>query len=95
MPADTPEILSTPAARGFTPRELAQLLRVSPDKVRAWIQSGRLGAINTATTRCGKPRFIILPHHLQEFERSHQAATPKKPVVRRQKRRDQIDFYPD
>jgi hypothetical protein len=63
--------------------------------VRAWIHSGELGALNTATARCGKPRYVILPHHLKEFEQGHQAATPAKPTPRRKGRTNQIDFYPD
>jgi len=35
--------------RGHTPAELARLLRVSPDRVRAWIANGELGALNLGT----------------------------------------------
>jgi hypothetical protein len=73
------------AARGMTVAELARFLRVSPDKIRGWISCGELGALNTATARCGKPRYVILPHHLSAFERGHQAADPPKPSRRRLK----------
>jgi hypothetical protein len=82
---------STP--RGYTPAELGRLLRVRPDQVRAWIKSGELGAIDTARLRCGRPRFIILPHHLAEFERRRAAAAPK-PVPRRRRPAGK-DYYPD
>jgi hypothetical protein len=82
-------------ARGFTPNELARLLRVSPDRVRAWIKSGKLDAINTARTRSGKPRFVILPRHLEEFERGHRVSPPHKPSPRRRRPSTEIDFYPD
>jgi excisionase family DNA binding protein len=91
-PADMP--LSLPA-RGLTVKEVARYLRVSPDKVRAWIKSGRMGACNTSEAVCGKPRFIVLPHHLAEFERQRSAAPPPKPGRSRTKRTDFIDFYPD
>jgi excisionase family DNA binding protein len=78
----------------MTPREVAQLLRISPDRVRAMIVRGELGAINTATVRCGKPRFVILPHHLAEFERSRQVGPPPKPT-RRRKKTNMVDYYPD
>jgi excisionase family DNA binding protein len=84
------------ATRGYTPRELARVLRVSPDRVRAWIQAGELGAIDTARNRCGRPRYVILPHHLAEFEQRRRAATPApKPPPRRRRLPAVIDFYPD
>jgi hypothetical protein len=81
------------AGRGYTPRDLAQLLRVSPDRVRSWIAAGELGAIDTARHRCGRPRYVVLPHHLAEFERRRSAAPTPKP--RRRKRTQDTDFYPD
>jgi excisionase family DNA binding protein len=91
-PADTP--LPTATGHGHTPRELARLLRVSPDRVRAWIAAGELGAIDTARHRCGRPRYVILPHHLAEFEATRRAAPPPKPA-RRKRRSLETDFYPD
>jgi hypothetical protein len=80
--------------RGHTPADVASLLRVSVDRVRAWIVAGELGAVNVAKTRCGKPRYVVLPHHLAEFERRHAAAQPK-PTRQPRKRTTEIDFYPD
>jgi hypothetical protein len=71
------------------------MLRVSPDKVRRWIRSGELGAINTAETRCGKPRWVILPHHREEFERGRQSAPPPKVPRRRKRQTEAIDYYKD
>jgi hypothetical protein len=65
-PEPIPPILpvpADPALRGYTPRELGKLLRVSHDQIRAWIRSGELGAVDTARVRCGRPRFVILPEH--------------------------------
>jgi excisionase family DNA binding protein len=81
--------------RGYTPRELARLLRVSADRVRAWIASGELGAINTAPHRCGRPRYVVLPHHLAEWEKRRQVTTAPKPAPRRKHQAEIIDFYPD
>ena len=81
--------------RGLTVREVARRYRVGEDKVRAWIRSGELRAINTAAVVCGKCRWVIPPEALSEFERRRGASPPQpKP---RQKRRQQgaIDFYPD
>src|SRR5690242_14609995 len=79
-------VASELAGGGLTPNELAKILRVSPDRVRAWIKSGHLGAINTAATRSGKPRFVVLPHHLEEFERGRRVSPPPGPTPRRRKR---------
>jgi hypothetical protein len=79
---------------GLTVRETAKLLRVSPDKIRRFIAAGALGAINTSAVLCGRPRFIVLPVHLEAFTRARQAARPK-PATRRRRRTPQIDFYPD
>src|SRR5262249_31108706 len=85
-----------PLPRGYTPNELARLLRVGPDRIRAWIKTGELGALDTAPPRSRKPRYVILPVHLEQFERRRQAATPAaRPVARRKKRSAVVDFYPD
>jgi transposase len=94
-PTEPGEPLPT-GERGLTPNELAKILRVSPDRVRAWIRSGQLGAINTAVTRCGKPRFVILPKHLEEFEQKQRVSPPPKPAKRpKRKPRNFVDYYPD
>jgi hypothetical protein len=83
---------------GLTVREVARLYRVSPDKVRGWIKSPdpakRLGAINTSNDGCRKPRYIVLPHHLAEFERLRLAGPAPRPAKRR-KRITKVDYYPD
>lgn len=84
----------TATERGWTVPELARFLRIGPDKLRSLIASGELGAINTASTRCGRPRFIVLPHHLAEWERTRRAATPPKPARRRRKATT-CDYYPE
>jgi excisionase family DNA binding protein len=85
---------STLPAAGMTTGEVARYLRVGEDRVRQWIRSGELGAINTAGARCGRPRWVVLPHHLQEWERSRRAAAPPRPA-RRRRLAVQRDFYPD
>jgi hypothetical protein len=80
--------------RSWTPPQLAKLLQVSPQKIRAWIASGTLGAINTATHECQRPQYVVLEHHLREFEQRRSAAPPPKPKRPRRKPA-MIDFYPD
>jgi excisionase family DNA binding protein len=90
-----PNHSATAVERGFTPNELAKILRVSADRIRDWIRRGELRALNTATNRCGRPRFVVLPHHLAEFERLHQVSAPPKPIPRRRRRPTVVDYYPD
>jgi hypothetical protein len=78
----------------LTVEDCARRYRVSPDKVRAWIALGELKAVNTAAAKCGKPRFVILPAALAEFERSRAAGPPPKPA-RRRRQPAMVDFFPD
>jgi excisionase family DNA binding protein len=50
---------------GFTVCEIARRMRVSEEKVRGWITSGRLKAVNTSDGR--KPRFVVAPADLERF----------------------------
>jgi hypothetical protein len=84
----------TDSAHGLTVRDVARRYRVSPDRVRAWIRSGELRAISTATATCGRPRFVVTPEALAEFERGHAVIPPPKPV-RQRRRPAQIDYFPD
>jgi transposase len=88
-PADT-----TAPARGLTTADVAARYRVSEDKVRTWIARGELRAINTASATCGKPRYVVPPDALAEFERRRSAAEPPKPV-RRRRTPTQHDYFPD
>jgi excisionase family DNA binding protein len=81
------------ATTGWTVPELARLLRVSQDKIRAWIKAGELNAINTAGARCGRPRYVVLAHHLDQFERRRRAVAPITPA-RRRRRVGVVDYYP-
>lgn len=86
---------SEPRPAGMTPNEVARLLRISPDRVRAMIVRGELGAINLGPRRGGKPRYVVLPDALEEFTRRHAAATPAdKPPRRRKQPAAAVDFYP-
>ena len=82
-----------PVARGWTPNELAKVLRVSPDKIRSWIKKGELTALNTAGPR-ERPRFIILPDDLEAFKRRRRVATDAAKPPKRRRPASQIDFFP-
>lgn len=82
--------------RGQSVRELAAHLRVSPNKVLRWIKNGSLKAVNTSQTRCGRPRYVILPHHLDEFVAANLAAAADKPAPRRRRLPvGAVDYFPE
>jgi hypothetical protein len=90
------ELLATaPPRKGLTVTEVAQRHRVGEDRVRAWIKSGALKAINTADAKCGKPRFIILPEALAEFEQSRSAGPPPKLPRPRRRATGAREWFPD
>ena len=78
--------------RGLTPREVAQLCRVSPERVRGWIVRGELGAINTADVHCGKPRFVVLPEHMRDFATRRKVVPETKPPRRRRLPTGLVDY---
>ena len=80
--------------RGLTTAEVARRYRVSEDKVCGWINHGALRAINTAAVLWSKPRWVILPHDLEAFEKRRTGGPPPTPP-RRRRRQTTIDFYPD
>jgi excisionase family DNA binding protein len=82
---------TTPPA-GLTVPDLARRLRVGQDKVRGWIRRGELRAINTAAALCGRPRWVVQPDALAEFEARRTASVPPKPARRR--RLTVRDYYP-
>jgi hypothetical protein len=89
----TVEALRDPAA-GLTVDDVAKRLRVGPDKIRRWISLGELKGINTAASLCGKPRWVITPEALIEFEKKRTGGPPPEPQ-RRRRQPAVIDFFPD
>jgi excisionase family DNA binding protein len=81
--------------RGYTVTDTAKLLRVSEDKIRSWIRSGELSAVNTAGPRTRKPRFVILPHAIEQFASARSAAESPKTPYRRRRTDEETDYFPD
>jgi excisionase family DNA binding protein len=65
----------------YTPPEFARRLRVGEDKVRRWIETGRLRAVNVASDGCRRPRYRIPVDAVLEFEAAR-AAVPAAPTGR-------------
>jgi hypothetical protein len=83
-----------PATRGLTVREVARRYRLGKDRVLAMIRSGALRALNLAPSRCGRPRYVIMPDALRQWEQANQVSPPPPPR-RRQKRSYEVDYFPD
>jgi hypothetical protein len=63
--------LTIPAnRRKFTPPQVAQLWGISTVKVISWIRSGELHAIDGATRRGQRPRYLVDASDLEAFERA-------------------------
>jgi len=87
MPTDTP--------RGLTVSDIAQRLRVGEDKIRTWIRSGKLKAINTAEP-LARPRYVVLPETLEEFVCARTVAPPPPTPKRRRRQQPATkDYFPD
>jgi hypothetical protein len=84
---------SLTALAGLTVAEVARRYRVSPDKVRTWINNGTLRAVNRRDICSGRPSWVIPPEALVDFERARAAAPPTKPA-RRKKRTSSVDYFP-
>jgi hypothetical protein len=81
--------------KGFRVPEVACRLCVGQDKVRRWIALGELRAVNTASSTCGRPRWVVPPEALTAFEARRAGGPPARPARRRRKRAAAVDFYPD
>jgi hypothetical protein len=79
---------------GLTVRDVARRYRVGPDKVRGWITSGQLAAVNTARALCGRPRWVVTAQALAVFEQKRGGGPAPKPQ-RRRRRNELVDYYPD
>lgn len=75
--------------------EVARRFGISEDKVRAWIGSGELRAVNAATRPSGRPRWLIDEDDLAAFERARSSvarvSAPSSP--RRRRAGGVIEFF--
>jgi hypothetical protein len=84
---------ATPVS-GYSVAALCQRYHVGADKVRAWIRSGELIAVNVAADLGGKPQWRITPESVEVFER-RRSSEPAPKLQRRRKRLPEVrDYYP-
>ena len=65
-----------------TPPKAAKVLRVDPETVRGWIESGELRASNVASRSATRPRWRISREALEEFL----AGREPRPAVKKRRR---------
>lgn len=85
----------TPAvSTWFTPPEVGSRFRVEAAKVRGWIESGQLAAINVATKGATRPRYRISEHALEAFLAGRAVAKPA-PAARQRRRKPEhvIEYF--
>lgn len=72
---------------------IAKLYHVDTHKVRAWIRTGELRAIDASTHIGGRPRYLVSISDLEAFEQSREVI-PACPTPRRVcRRRPQVKQY--
>ena len=79
----------------MTPPQVGRRCQVSADKVRGWIASGELRAVDLAARRGGQPRWRIDPVDLEAFlaRRAAINVTQTKAAGKRGRAADVIQFY--
>ncbi len=71
----------------LTPPQIARMWGVSVDKIHVWVRSGELAAINAATHREGRPRYLVSVNDRQAFERRRAVGRPPSSDRRKRRRR--------
>ena len=62
--------------------QVSRQFGVANGKVLAWIKTGELAAINGATKRGGRPRYLIDLAAIEAFERGRAVTPPAAPTPR-------------
>lgn len=80
----------------FTPLEIAARLRVGLDKVKGWIKSGELKAVNAASGK--KEKYRIHRDSLAKFEELRTVSPVAASVAASRRKRlakPKINFFPE
>jgi hypothetical protein len=77
----------------LTPPQIAEAWGISPEKVLRWIKIGELRALNCATRRRGRPRYLVDVEDLKAFETGRRVCAPPVPSPRRRRRAAGLPHY--
>ena len=83
---DRPQITNTEKKTLSVPAAACEL-SVSPGKIKGWIKSGELVALNLASNRYGRPRYAIRRGDLEEFLRGRRVVPNGESTGRKLRRR--------
>ena len=67
----------------LTPPKLAKLWHKKPASIIDEIKAGRLRGFTTSSPGCSRPRWLISPDAVREYEEARQAKPAEKPTRRR------------
>jgi hypothetical protein len=67
----------------ITAPELARKWGVAPEKIRFWILTGELKAIDASTKLGGRPRYLIDLADIEAFERKRAIVKQTEPKAKR------------
>ena len=76
----------SPIRQKLSPREVAEIWGVTAAKVRAWIRSGQLHAVNVGMGDRGKPTWRVNKDDLDAFEARRSNRKPKSGAPRAPRR---------
>jgi len=71
----------------LSPPQIAKRLGIDPGKVRGWIDSGELPAVNIASRVGGRPRWRIAMDDWNAFLLRRRSPAPVVPQPRRRRRK--------
>ena len=77
----------------LTAAQVARTLRVNSDKIRSWIRSGELAAVDVSQSPGGKPRWRITPDALNEFAERRAAVVAPSSVRHHRGRGDVTEYF--
>ncbi|HUE74867.1 MAG TPA: helix-turn-helix domain-containing protein [Pirellulaceae bacterium] len=80
-------------SRHMTPKEVAELCRVTPDKVLDWIHDGALLAVNLARHAGGKARWRVSHDDLRDFLRRRRSQPPAPAPKRKRRQPENVTQY--
>lgn len=84
---------SAPLERMLTPPQVAHRLGVKVERVRNWIRSGELQAVDLASRSSTRPRFRVDPVALALFEQRRRVGTEPVPSRARTRSPEIIEFF--
>ena len=76
----------------FSPKEIAQNMRITVDKVLAWIHNGQLEAIDVSSNQRGRRRYRVDAEAIARFKAARNTAPVKHTPKRRRKKRRTQEF---